>query len=74
MNRTPCTSSQIKSHGYDPATQTLEVEFKTGAVYQYDGVPQEVADGFGSCESVGKHFGQAVRGKFAHRMVTPAAQ
>ncbi|MCA3109865.1 MAG: KTSC domain-containing protein [Rhodocyclaceae bacterium] len=74
MNRTPCTSSQIASHGYDPATQTLEVEFKTGAVYQYDGVPPEVADGFNNCESVGKHFGAQVRGKFPHRMLTPVAK
>ncbi|MBY0436905.1 MAG: KTSC domain-containing protein [Burkholderiales bacterium] len=71
MDRTPCNSSQIASHGYDPATQTLEVEFKTGAVYQYDFVSQEVADGFSNCESVGAHFGAHVRGKFPHRMVTP---
>lgn len=71
MDRTPCKSSQIASHGYDPATKTLEVEFKTGAVYQYADVPAEVAAGFSDCDSVGKHFGQAVRGKFAYQMLIP---
>lgn len=71
MERIACISSQIKSHGYDPTTKTLEIEFTNGAVYQYADVPPDVAAGFGDCDSVGRHFGQAVRGKHPHTMVTP---
>lgn len=40
MQRTPVSSSNIKEIGYDDISSTLEVEFISGAVYQYFGVPQ----------------------------------
>jgi hypothetical protein len=39
MERTPVTSTDILSVGYDPDQELLEVEFIRGAVYQYSGVP-----------------------------------
>jgi hypothetical protein len=39
MNRTPVKSSNIKSIGYDPAVETLEVEFSGKRIYQYFGIP-----------------------------------
>jgi hypothetical protein len=42
MSRTPVKSSNIKSIGYDTATETLEVEFSGERVYQYFGVPAEL--------------------------------
>ena len=42
MIRTPVKSSNIKSIGYDPAAETLEVEFSGDRVYQYFGVPQHL--------------------------------
>ncbi len=56
MDRTPVTSSDILSVGYDAETQALEIEFTRGAVYQYSGVPQEVYDGILSADSKGKYF------------------
>lgn len=77
MNRTPVKSSQIASIGYDAATQTLAVEFWNkdgaphggdvpGAVYHYEGVPAEAHAALIAAESVGKHFGAHIRGKFKH--------
>jgi len=40
MLRMSVSSSNISSVGYDPKTQTLEVEFHNGGVYQYFNVPQ----------------------------------
>lgn len=60
----PCISSQLAAWGYDPVTKTLQVDFIRGASYQYDSVPQEIADGMTSAKSIGQYFGQAVRGKF----------
>lgn len=38
MQRQPITgSSQIQEIGYDAETQTLEVQFHNGSVYDYDG-------------------------------------
>jgi KTSC domain len=56
MNRTPVSSSNLRAIGYDPATQTLEVEFLTGAVYSYAGVPASVHAGLMSASSHGSYF------------------
>ena len=42
MNRHQVASSNISSIGYDSATQTLEVEFHNGSVYQYYGVSESL--------------------------------
>lgn len=38
MERIPVTSSQVASIGFDEATETLEVEFRSGGIYQYKNV------------------------------------
>ena len=48
MDRTPVSSSNLASVGYDPSTKTLEIEFNDGAVYQYDDVPESEYTGL-SC-------------------------
>lgn len=42
MEREMVSSSTIVSIGYDTATETLEVEFKSGGVYQYYNVPETI--------------------------------
>ena len=35
MERQPISSSNIMSAGYDPATQTLEIEFKNSDIFRF---------------------------------------
>ncbi|MCL2659166.1 MAG: KTSC domain-containing protein [Acidobacteriaceae bacterium] len=56
MERIPVSSSNISSVGYDADSQTLEIEFSHGGVYQYSGVPQGVYEGMMSADSKGKYF------------------
>jgi YD repeat-containing protein len=42
MERKRINSSRIRSAGYDPKGQLLEIEFSDGRVVQYRGVSQEV--------------------------------
>lgn len=69
MIRSPVQSSQIAAVGYDPATQTLEVELKSfnqdrpNSVYQYSNVPQQVADELVGAESVGTYFGRTIKAR-----------
>lgn len=56
MKRTPVTSSNIASVGYDDASQVMEIEFKTGKVYQYPMAPREKYDALMAAPSIGKHF------------------
>ena len=75
MERTKVVSSQIESVGYDPASKVLEIQFKSrrdgieGPVYQYDGVPQEIADQLVAAQSVGRYFGAFIKGKFPFRKI-----
>lgn len=64
MHRDPVKSSQILALGYDPAAQLLEVEFKTGGVYQYLNVPEFVATELRFSDSVGSYFGANIRGAY----------
>jgi hypothetical protein len=63
MDRLPVESSSLLSVGYDPATETLEIEFK-GGVYQYYNVPQVTYDGLMQAPSVGKYFYAFIRHDF----------
>ena len=42
MERQAVASTNIRAIGYDDASETLEVEFLDGSVYQYYGVPSHV--------------------------------
>jgi hypothetical protein len=64
MNRIPVESSSVKAIGYEPDTETLEVEFTSGGVYQFAGVSQFAYDSFMAAESKGHHFAVYVRACF----------
>ena len=66
MNRVPVTSSNVASVGYDAASQTLEVEFLDGALYQYFDVPSGVHDGLLGAASVGGYLNQNVKNTFRY--------
>lgn len=57
-------SSMISAWGYDEQTHVLAVTFKNGKTYRYAEVPAEVAAGFNESESIGRYFGNAVRGQY----------
>lgn len=65
-NRIPVESSNIASIGFDEATSTLEVEFHSGAVYQYFDVPLAVYEGFIEAKSKGQYLAQNIKGYFRY--------
>lgn len=69
MNRNPVHSSNILSVGYDPASRTLEVEFHSGGVYQYSGVPETVYQGFMRAASKGSYFHDHIKERYHFRQV-----
>ncbi len=71
MDRQPISSSNIISAGYDPASQTLEVEFKGGVVWQYPSFPEHMWYEFLGAPSQGKYFASQIRlrfGDFGYRV------
>lgn len=62
-------SSQVKAYGYDPATSTLAVEFKSGGVYHYHEVPAELFTEMQESKSVGSFLHGKVKGGFKFTLI-----
>lgn len=56
MDRKQVGSSAIRVIGYAPERRLLEVEFHSGRVYRYHGVPPAVHRRFLAAESKGRFF------------------
>jgi hypothetical protein len=69
MNRTPVTSSNVVSIGYDPSTLTLEVEFKGNSVYQYFDVPEIVYQELMRASSIGQFMHANIRNNYRYAKV-----
>lgn len=64
MERQYVESSMITSIGYDESSSTLEVEFKSGVVWQYYDFPEYMWYEFQTAESKGKYFHAYIREQF----------
>lgn len=64
MRRRRVDSSAISSMGYDARSSTLEVEFRSGAVYDYHGVPPKVWKDLLGAPSKGRFFSRSLRGRY----------
>jgi hypothetical protein len=69
MNRIPVSSSNVATVGYDSKTQTLEIEFNNGGVYQYFDVSQEIYEALISADSVGKFLNANIKGYYRYARV-----
>ena len=66
MERTNLDSSNLESAGYDEASQTLEVEFKNGTLYQYFDVPESIYIGLINADSPGSYLAQTIKGTYRY--------
>lgn len=64
MERQTVDSSNIQGIGYDEESNTLEVTFKIGKTYTYNGVPVEVWREFAKSPSKGIFFFNYIRDRF----------
>ena len=67
--RTPVASSSLASVGYEPEEAVLEIAFRSGGVYRYFDVPDEVYRDLLSARSHGSYFHENVRGRYEYRRV-----
>jgi hypothetical protein len=61
IERHSVTSSMIREIGYDEESETLEVEFHEGGVYQYSNIPVSVYRELISSSSIGRYFAQYIK-------------
>jgi hypothetical protein len=67
MQRRNVTSSTAVSIGYDETKRILEIEFKSGDIYQYVNVPKEIYWKLIDTTSVGKMIHRIIKDKFQYR-------
>ena len=63
------SSSNIRSIGYDAPTQTLEIEFGSGRVYQYYGVPDQMHEQIMQASSKGRFFNTYIKDTYPYSRV-----
>ncbi len=71
MEREVVASGAIRSIGYDAESRTLEIEFKTGRIYQYEGVPVETHAWLVRIDNKGGFLNRMIIDRFPTREVTP---
>jgi hypothetical protein len=69
MNRESVASSNIASIGYDEPSQTLEVEFTNGAIYQYYNVTQTLFEQLTQAGSKGQFLAYQIKNAYPYSRV-----
>lgn len=60
----PVQSSMANAMGYDQERQILQIEFASGAIYQYADVEPETWDSLQDSDSTGKFFNSHIKGYY----------
>jgi hypothetical protein len=66
MRREPVDSSTLASVGYDETQFLLELEFRSGELYQYLGPLNNIHRELMTAESKGRFFNQHIRDRFPY--------
>ena len=69
MEMIPVVSSNVRAVGYDGASNTLQVEFLNGSLYQYFDVPKQVFEGLKADASVGGYLHENIKGIYHYSRV-----
>jgi hypothetical protein len=57
----------IKRVVFDDEAETLQVSFRSGLRYIYEGVPRAIYDALGKAASAGRFFNEHIKGRYACR-------
>src|SRR5688572_13944280 len=69
MERTPVSSAALAAVGYDSETGELEIEFRTGRVYRYSGVPSSLHAWLLRTRNKGVFIAHHLSGRYGERSV-----
>lgn len=67
MERQNVRSSNIASIGYDESSETLEIEFNRGGIYQYSNVPLSVYNRLMIASSHGVFFAAHIKDSYSSK-------
>lgn len=69
MDRNYVASTNIASIGYDVSTETLEIEFLSGAIYQYYNVPNNMYEQLMQEGSKGRFLNTYIKNAYPYSRV-----
>lgn len=64
------SSSNLRAYRYDKTAMALDVQFKNGAVYRYNGVPMSTVKQLDNADSVGSVFANQVKSSFDYEKLS----
>ena len=73
MPRVDLNSTSLHAVTYQDQCAVLELEFRSGAVYRYFGIPPQTFEELLRAESKGGYFNSRIRNRFAYAKVYSAA-
>ena len=73
MERAPVASAALASVGYDRATGELEIEFRTGRIYRYAGVPSSLHAWLLRTRNKGVFVAHHLSGRYSERSVADSS-
>ena len=74
MARVDLKSTSLHAATYEEQSSFLELEFRSGAIYRYLGVPAQIYQELLWADSKGRYFNQHIRNRFAYTKVERATR
>lgn len=65
----PVASTMASAIGYDSENEVLQIEFNSGAVYQYSDIDEDTWEDLHSSDAVGKFYNQYIKGKYQSQRI-----
>ena len=72
MTRVDLLSTSLNAATYQDHSACLELEFRSGEIYRYRGVPAHIYQDLLQAESKGRYFNQHIRDRFAYAKIALA--
>ena len=73
MDETRVESTTLRAFAYDDDRGILQLEFLSGAIYHYYGVPAGVYEALLGAPSKGSCFNRVIRGRFPYVLILCAS-
>ena len=60
----PVASTMASAIGYDSENEVLQIEFNSGAVYQYSDIDEDTFEDLYASDAIGRYYNQYIKGKY----------
>ncbi|WP_414622181.1 KTSC domain-containing protein [Calothrix sp. CCY 0018] len=65
----PVASPMASAIGYDSESEVLQIEFNSGAVYQFSDVDEDTFEDLYTSDAVGRYFNQNIKGRYQSQRI-----